>query len=145
MALVLELTLAVVVLVAELLLSFCSPQTLKQRRIVLLSTTIRIPFSSSPPLNKSLSLLSRHMRILHSSIRLTFFLGEGICLKNCDKSNFHIRGSEAAALAVVIGQRNAWETRAPGEKGVCFSRSILNAPGHLLLALWGWRQGRAIQ
>jgi len=39
LALVLELMLAVVV-VAQLLLSFCSPQTLKQKRIALLPTTV---------------------------------------------------------------------------------------------------------
>jgi len=39
LALALELTLVAVV-VAELLLAFCSPQTLKQKRIALLPTTV---------------------------------------------------------------------------------------------------------
>jgi hypothetical protein len=50
----LELTLAAAVV--ALLLSFCSRQKLKRKQIPLLSTTIRIPFSSLPPVTqKSLS------------------------------------------------------------------------------------------
>jgi hypothetical protein len=51
LALALELMLVAVV-VAELLLAFCSPQTLNQKRITLLLTTVRIPFSFSPPITK---------------------------------------------------------------------------------------------
>jgi hypothetical protein len=52
LALALELTLAAAVAVVELLLSFGSPQPLKQKRIALVPTTIRISFSYAPPITQ---------------------------------------------------------------------------------------------
>jgi len=47
-----ELELKLAVVVAALLLSFCSRQKLKRKQIPLLSRTIRVPFSSLPPITQ---------------------------------------------------------------------------------------------
>ena len=47
-----ELELKLAVVAAALLLSFCSRQKLKRKQIPLLSRTIRVPFSSLPPITQ---------------------------------------------------------------------------------------------
>jgi len=77
LALALELTLAVAaVVVAELLLSFGSPQPLKQKRKALLLTTVRIPFSYAPPITKASHYFLGICRFYIQAPRVAFSLGE---------------------------------------------------------------------